>query len=55
MISNGGAAADNPLRIGGSMAFSVNAGSNTFTMKYKSQAGHTPSEFRQREIVVIPL
>lgn len=55
MISIGGGALDNPIRIGTGTAFGLTAGSNTFTMKYKSQPGKTPSKFEQREIVVIGL
>lgn len=54
-LSVGGSAANNPIRVGAAMAFALNSGSNTFTMKYKSQAGYTPSYFEDREMVVIPL
>lgn len=55
MISMGGMAADNPLRIASCMAFATTSGTNTFTMKYKSQPGGTPSRFEHREMVVIAL
>lgn len=55
MISLGGSADVNPIRVGGSIAFPTTPGSNTFTMKYKSQTGYTPSRFEYREIVVIPI
>jgi hypothetical protein len=54
MISSAGIKNDNPVRVGGSFGFTVSsAGTNTFTMKYKCQAGYTPAQFEQRELVVI--
>lgn len=51
----GGVTANNELRFGQTFFFdTLNAGSNTFTMKY-SVGGGTTGTFRQREIVVIPL
>jgi len=55
-VGTGGILQNNPQRIGVSRRVTtLNAGSNTFTMRYKCQAGYTPAQFEHRELVVIPL
>lgn len=54
-ISNSGVKAGNPNRISATTIVTLNAGFNTFTMKYKVQPTYGPAQFEQREITVIPL
>jgi len=55
MASSGGVKSNNPQRISSCRGVLLNAGDNTFTMKYRCQPTYTPAQFEQREIVVIPL
>lgn len=54
-MSVNGVMYNNPERFGIASYVALNAGSNTFTMKYRCQPAYTPARFEQREIAVIPL
>lgn len=52
-IARDGIAANTLVRYSGATLFTLTAGSNTFTMKYSTQAA-TTATFSVREIIVIP-
>lgn len=54
-ITLDGVVANNTMRYGSAHLFTLTAGSNVFTMVYRTGSGATVGTFGQREIIVLPL